>query len=183
MKPKIIVILIVILAGAAAAGFWYSKNAKQARAPEQPTADSLENADSQANQPPGEDQNLPADSGNPATGTEPAAPAGGVFSGGEEGGMSPDILVTQVVYDGEKFSPASLDIKVGDIVIFKNESQENFWPASNDHPAHTLYPEFDAKQVIPPQGKYQFTFERAGSWGYHNHLKPAVTGVVNVSSR
>ena len=97
--------------------------------------------------------------------------------------MAPDILVVQVNYDGKKFDPASVDIKVGDIVIFKNNSDGAMWPASAPHPSHTAYPEFDAKEAIDPGGKWQFKFEKVGSWKYHNHSNPSAFGVVNVTEK
>lgn len=105
----------------------------------------------------------------------------GVFDSGEED-MGPDILVVQVSYDGAKFTPALINIKVGDIVIFKNNSQEDFWPASNPHPNHTDYPEFNARQPVSPGSKYQFKFIKTGKWGYHNHLNPSSVGVINVTN-
>lgn len=106
----------------------------------------------------------------------------GVYSDGSEmEPFGPDILVSEVIYDGTKFSPASLSIKTGDVVIFKNSSQSDFWPASDPHPAHTNYPDFDAKKPIPPGGTFQFKFMKSGTWGYHNHLQPAVTGVIKVN--
>lgn len=127
-----------------------------------------------------------------ATGTSPAqspaktaqapAPQKATYSDGSEmEPFGPDIQVFEVVYDGAKFSPASLSIKAGDVVIFKNSSQVNFWPASDPHPTHTDYPEFDAKKPIPPGGTFQFKFMQLGTWGYHNHLQAAATGVVKVS--
>lgn len=106
----------------------------------------------------------------------------GIYSDGSEmEPFGPDILVSEVIYDGAKFLPASLSIKTGDVVIFKNSSQKDFWPASDPHPTHTNYPEFDAKKPIPPGGTFQFKFMKSGTWGYHNHLQPAVTGVIKVN--
>ena len=93
----------------------------------------------------------------------------------------PQSVATQTVtYTASGFSPKSLTIKAGDTVIFKNNSDSNFWPASGPHPAHTNYPEFDAKQEIAPGATYSFTFTRTGSWKYHNHLNPSLTGTIVV---
>lgn len=94
--------------------------------------------------------------------------------------LAPDVLVVQVDFDGEKFSPATLNIKVGDYVIFKNNSKNLLWPASDPHPAHSGYPDFDSKQAIQAGGKWQFQFKKSGEWKYHNHLNPSLTGVVVV---
>ncbi len=109
--------------------------------------------------------------------------AEGTFSSGEEQVLSPDILVVEVIYDGNSYTPNTVNILAGDVVIFKNESAESFWPASNNHPTHTIYPEFDPKRPIPAGGSFKFKFERVGSWGFHDHLNPSVGGVINVGRR
>lgn len=86
----------------------------------------------------------------------------------------------QITYTADGFSPAVLSVAVGDIVAFVNKSGAAFWPASNDHPTHTAYPEFDAKTEIASGKTYEFTFAKAGEWGYHNHLNPKMMGVVVV---
>lgn len=86
----------------------------------------------------------------------------------------------EMTYTADGFAPAVLSITTGDTVVFINNSKESFWPASNDHPTHTAYPEFDAKTEITDGQTYEFTFTKAGEWGYHNHLNPKMMGVVVV---
>lgn len=58
------------------------------------------------------------------------------------------------------------------------------WTASNPHPAHTGYPEgggcrasdFDECHGDAPGAQWSFTFNVAGTWGYHNHLDLSVGG-------
>lgn len=102
------------------------------------------------------------------------------YSSGEEIAPSPDIQVVAINYDGKAFSPSSVNIKVGDYVIFYNKSSASFWPASADHPTHTQYPELNANKAIEAGGKFQFQFLKLGAWSFHDHLNPSVTGVVNV---
>ncbi len=85
-----------------------------------------------------------------------------------------------ITYTDNGFSPATLTIKAGDNVLFKNNSPKDFWPASAPHPTHTNYPEFDAKRGIASGATYSFTFTRIGSWKYHNHLNPASIGTITV---
>ena len=106
----------------------------------------------------------------------------GRFSSGQEGeATSPDIAVAAVNFDGSKFTPSPVNIKANDWVFFKNNSQADMWVASNPHPTHTDYPEFDSKKAIAPGATYKFQFTRAGTWGYHNHLDPSVKGMVSVT--
>jgi hypothetical protein len=65
-------------------------------------------------------------------------------------------------------------------VIFKNESGKKMWVASDDHPSHLIYPEFDAKKGVETGSTYEFVFNKVGTWGYHNHLSPSSTGTVIV---
>ena len=85
-----------------------------------------------------------------------------------------------VTYSDTGFSPTSLSVKVGDTVTFQNESSKDMWVASAPHPTHTAYPEFDAKADTTAGGSYMFTFTKAGTWKYHNHLNPSMTGTIIV---
>lgn len=85
-----------------------------------------------------------------------------------------------IVKTDQGFSPANITIKLGDKVTFKNQSSKDMWPASNLHPTHTIYSEFDALKPIPPQENYSFTFEKAGKWPYHDHLDSATGGIITV---
>jgi plastocyanin len=85
-----------------------------------------------------------------------------------------------VKFTDNGFEPSTLTIKAGDTVKFENDSSDDFWPASNVHPTHLLYPGFDAKKPILAGGSYSFTFTKPGSWGYHNHLAPDIQGTIVV---
>lgn len=85
-----------------------------------------------------------------------------------------------VTYSDRGFSPEIVEIAVGGTVTFKNEATRDLWVASNDHPAHLLYPEFDAKKGYAPGSEYRFTFEKAGTWKYHDHLKASLGGTIIV---
>jgi len=89
-------------------------------------------------------------------------------------------IENMVVYSDRGFSPASLTIKVGDTVTFKNESSKIMWAASAPHPTHNAYPEFDAKKGAAKGESYMFTFTKAGTWKYHNHLNSSDTGTIVV---
>ncbi len=176
---KFIIILIILAGGY----YFYVQKNKQAEAP------ILENGEMMKETNESDSAAIPTPSPSPSpqgrgmesagggTGTE------GTFSSGEEGTMSPDVLVVQIDYDGSKYAPQTVNIKVGDIVIFKNNSEGLMWPASAPYPVHTDYPEFDPKAGVSFGGKWQFKFEKVGEWKFHDHLKPSVLGVINVSAR
>ena len=78
-----------------------------------------------------------------------------------------------VIYDAGEFSPKRLDIEVGQAVRFVNESGDTLWPASNIHPTHQIFPEFDAGGPLASGEAWSFTFNKAGFWRYHNHMASA----------
>lgn len=93
----------------------------------------------------------------------------------------PATKTVTVTYDGKSFSPSIVTIKNGDSVTFINSSTGGMSVASNPHPTHTIYPEFDQyKTSAKGQKEFTFTFTKVGSWGYHNHLNPGVGGTVVV---
>lgn len=80
-----------------------------------------------------------------------------------------------------RFSPREITIPTqGGTVTFINRDKVDRWPASNIHPTHGIYPEFDPKRPIKPGESWSFKFEKAGQWRYHDHLLPHVRGVVGV---
>jgi plastocyanin len=85
-----------------------------------------------------------------------------------------------IVYSDSGFSPGSITVKVGDTVMFKNDSAGGMWVASAPHPVHTDYPEFDAKKIYNKGEIYSFTFQKVGTWKFHNHVKPSHFGSVTV---
>lgn len=78
------------------------------------------------------------------------------------------------------FSPQNLEINQGDTVTWTNKRSSASWPASDSHPTHNIYPEFDANQGLETGGAYSFTFERIGTWGYHDHLSTSHTSKIIV---
>lgn len=84
------------------------------------------------------------------------------------------------MYDGN-FDPETLSVKKCTKVTFKNESTESRWPASNIHPTHGIYPEFDPQRTIEPGKEWSFVFDKVGNWKYHDHLYPTIRGVISVS--
>ena len=85
-----------------------------------------------------------------------------------------------VRYFDSGFLPFTVTINQGDTVMFVNNSSGDFWPASNPHPIHTGLSGFDAKKPIDIGGSYGFSFNRVGTFRYHNHLLPAQGGTIIV---
>ena len=89
-------------------------------------------------------------------------------------------MSASITYGSNGFSPAEVTIKKGGTVTWTNQGGGNLWVASAMHPTHTTYSGTtlaqhcgDATDVSFDQCKnsntYSFTFNKAGTWAYHNH--------------
>lgn len=78
------------------------------------------------------------------------------------------------------FDPAKLTVKEGTRVCFANHDTEARWPASNIHPTHDIFPEFDPQRPVRSGDTWCFTFEKAGIWQMHDHLFPELVGTITV---
>jgi len=97
----------------------------------------------------------------------------------------------EVDYTNSGFSPTSVSINLGDTVNFVNKSSESMWIGSNNHPSHTLYSGTTLREHCPDTAgtafdqcgtgdTYSFTFEKVGTWGYHNHRDASMLGTIIV---
>ncbi len=89
-------------------------------------------------------------------------------------------VAVTVVMDGEKFIPEMVTIKKGEKVRWINQDTNQHWPASDLHPTHAIYPEFDPLEGVPPGKSWTFAFTKIGTWKYHDHLHPLTRGVIEV---
>lgn len=90
------------------------------------------------------------------------------------------------------FDPKQITIRQGDTVEFVVTGSRDYWPASDIHPSHTLYPGtsisdcgegkdmFDSCGKLKNGEKFSFTFHEKGEWKYHDHLSPSKEGTVTV---
>ena len=71
------------------------------------------------------------------------------------------------------FSPARIEVKRGTTVS---------WINNDEITAHTVYDSngLFASQLIPPKGKFSFTFDAVGTYGYQCNLHPWMKGEVVV---
>lgn len=77
------------------------------------------------------------------------------------------------------FSPAVLTVKVGDKVTWINQSGQEATVNSSPHPAHTDYQPLNLGS-FPDGGTLSLTFDKPGTYKYHNHLEPSQTGTIIV---
>lgn len=76
------------------------------------------------------------------------------------------------------YTPAAVTVRRGQSVAFVNTGANDHWPASNIHPTHSIYPEFDPRSPVRPGKTWAFRFDTVGVWRYHDHLYPDLAGVV-----
>jgi plastocyanin len=161
MKTTIAVIVVVLLA---LGGYLLFANKTQAPV----TSPSLN----------GETTSTPLETTNPNAGTS-AAPV-----------ATPKTVT--MTYDGTNFTPRSATLKKGDSVTFMNASSARMWVASDAHPAHTGYNGTTKDQHCPDTTgiafdqctagtTYTFTFQKVGSWPFHNHANSSAQGTITVT--
>lgn len=183
MKNKVLYIILAVLVLALLGLYIYGKSQTQnpvveANKQAQNSAPILNNQDNSNKAEPNSNSNLNTNTDKPSNNSNDNSQ--GKYSD-ESDIQNGDTAVQEIVYDGAKFTPSSLTIKKGDIVIFKNEGEKGFWPASGPHPQHTNYPEFDAKASVAPGKSFQFKFEKVGSWPFHDHLNSSAYGNIKVT--
>lgn len=100
-----------------------------------------------------------------------------------------------VTYAAAGFSPKEVTVKKGEAVIWTNVSDGGMQVASDSHPTHTGYDgtarkehcatgaplSFDECVTASAGGQWSFTFNKAGTWKYHNHANPLFGGTVTVT--
>lgn len=77
------------------------------------------------------------------------------------------------------FSPANITINVGDSVIWRNGDSANHNVNSAPHPSHTTYSPLNLGVIKPGESK-SLTFPTVGTYKYHDHPNPSLTGSVTV---
>lgn len=100
----------------------------------------------------------------------------------------------EVIYTDSGYSPSSITVKKGDTVTFKNQSSFGMWTSSAMHPTHIIYSgtslnehcpdpdntSFDECRADQPGESWSFTFNKTGTWRYHNHAQASDFGTVIV---
>ena len=90
-------------------------------------------------------------------------------------------VIQTVTMKEDSFEPETLTIQKCTQVVFKNQDKISRWPASNLHPTHGIYPQFDPKEPVESGQEWSFVFDRVGKWKYHDHLVPFIRALIDVS--
>ncbi len=87
----------------------------------------------------------------------------------------------RITRTSDGYTPEEVTISAGEAVSFVNESDEYHWPASDIHPTHSIYSEFDPRAPVAPGDTWTFVFEEPGEWAFHDHLRANRKGTVHVT--
>lgn len=128
----------------------------------------------------------PVTTGTEATSTP--ATSGGTTTGT---GLNASVQTVTVTYTDQGFSPATITIRRGSRVRFVNATSESMWVASAQHPTHTTYSGTSRTEHCPDTAgtafdqcaagnSFTFTFNKVGSWKYHNHMDSEDVGTIVV---
>lgn len=78
------------------------------------------------------------------------------------------------------FSPQQLTVKAGDTVTWINNDSNDQQVNSVPHPSHTNYPPLNTIGLLKPGEKKSLSFPATGTYKYHDHLNPSLSGSVVV---
>src|SRR3990167_8100903 len=78
------------------------------------------------------------------------------------------------------FSPSEITVDENSTIIFVNKDNQPHWPASDFHPTHEIYPEFDPGREIEPGQSWPLKPIKVGAWKFHDHLFPHIKGIITV---
>jgi len=110
----------------------------------------------------------------------------------EQSASSTVLMNATVTYNGSSFLPQTVTIAHGGTITFTSTGPQ-MWVASDPHPNHDGY-DGNAQSVHCATGypgpapfdecvagtSFVFTFNKSGTWGYHDHLNDDVGGTVIV---
>ena len=92
---------------------------------------------------------------------------------------SPSATENLVTITKSGFSPKDFTIKAGGTVVWMNSDTSPHTVNSAPHPTHTAYKPLNL-DTIEPNGQKSLMFPSSGTYKYHDHLNPSLTGSVTV---
>lgn len=79
---------------------------------------------------------------------------------------------THVVVSSAGFSPNSLQINAGQTVVWTNRDRAAHWIASDPYPQDNYLPSLNSSSSLKAGSSYSYTFDRSGTYAYHDNLHP-----------
>ncbi|OHA22597.1 MAG: hypothetical protein A3H57_01975 [Candidatus Taylorbacteria bacterium RIFCSPLOWO2_02_FULL_43_11] len=167
MSKKTILIILVVVAAIAVLFYWSDgsnpidsifENATSTT----PSSKSNETGTTKTTSQPSTKTTYPAKTQTPVTNTNP-------------GNVTPALPRAQINFTDAGFTPISMQVKLGQTIRFMNLGGKLMWivPDSN-------YPEFAQANPVSRGEYWDFTFNKAGTWRYHNKEDASKTGTISV---
>lgn len=181
MKTSTILVVIIAIFIVAGGAWWYM----QTNTPT-PTTNTDTNVDITTNTPSTTTTSTTTNATSSQSGTSSGVSAG---VGAAVGTTPKTVTVTYSSSGG--FSPKSITINKGDTVTFVSQSGQ-MWVGADEHPSHTGYdgtsrqehctggPSTTSFDQCSVGSSYSFTFNKTGTFDYHNHVGSAQVGTVIV---
>ena len=119
--------------------------------------------------------------------TVPILPPSSVSNGTPENRAKEVVIPKPPVFSGKQtidvtiqgFDPKTITVKTGTLITWINKTGKDSAIASDPHPTHRAYPSLNLGK-FPDGNGVSLIFDKAGTYGYHNHFIPAQTGKVVV---
>lgn len=112
----------------------------------------------------------------PVTSSSPAPTSAEVMPATTPAASTSAMMVT---VNSTAFTPKTITIKVGETVTWTNSDTTAHNISSAAHPTHLVYPPLNLGMIQPGESK-SLSFPTAGSYSYHDHIYPKLTGTVVV---
>ncbi len=91
-----------------------------------------------------------------------------------------DSPIQNIIYTNSGYNSDFVEIPIGKLLFFWNQSEIPMWTASDPHPLHTDFSPFDARRAYAPGGVFVYVFKTTGTYAYHNHEKSNHRGIIRV---
>ena len=173
----IAVAAVLVILGAV---FWSNKQSGDKTSSTAPTSSSRVAEDSVSND--AEAESKVAPDTTPAT--SPSSKSDASISSGTASPTSNSATAaktTTITYSSGSFSPSSVSISIGDSVQFTNsDASISVNIASDPHPSHTDFLSLNLGLLTPGKTSSAVKFDKAGTFGYHNHSNTSQTGAIVV---
>ena len=94
--------------------------------------------------------------------------------------QNPSSYDTIVIYTDNGFVPATIEIKSGEKIRFKNEAKDFMQISSAGAKEEASYGDFTQERPVPEGYFFDLTFSKKGTWLYQNLNDKSKTGIVIV---
>jgi plastocyanin len=93
------------------------------------------------------------------------------------GGVFPSLTdeaddTAMVMITNAGFSPETIKIKKGQTIEWMNQDATPHQVASDPYPDHSVLPHLFSEQPLAQNESFNYTFEKSGTFTYHDNLKP-----------